>query len=153
MRTSRPILLGPFDEPLNDGFPVLSVADWRLLDAQWAHRGCWAVQLPVALGAGVPVGLRGLRGWALGFALRVGGPPGWPSSPFSVGVPALYPVGLSVSVNWQWWPRPAALLGGPWGLRSWRKAAVAALAAARRAAAAALSGELLPVALVRLCRV
>jgi hypothetical protein len=42
------------------------------------HRGCWAVRLQVALGAGVPVGLRGLRGWALGFALRVGGGPSLP---------------------------------------------------------------------------
>jgi hypothetical protein len=38
-----------------------------------------------------------------------------------LGVPALYPVGLSVSVPWQWRRRPAVLLGGPWGLCSWRR--------------------------------
>ena len=39
----------------------------------WVHRGCLAVLVPVAVGAGVPGALRVLRGQALVFALRVGG--------------------------------------------------------------------------------
>ncbi len=35
----------------------------------WAHRGCLAVLVPAAVGAGVPEALRVLRGLALGFAL------------------------------------------------------------------------------------
>ncbi len=35
----------------------------------WVHRGCLAVLVPVAVGAGVPEALRVLRGLALGFAL------------------------------------------------------------------------------------
>ncbi len=51
---------------------------WRLLDPSHAGETAWSpasVRLPMALGAGVPVGLRFLRGRApsLGFALRVGG--------------------------------------------------------------------------------
>ena len=47
------------------------------------------MRLPVALGAGVPVGLRGLRGWALGFAIRVG-----PGRGFK------FPVGVRHCIRW-----------------------------------------------------
>jgi hypothetical protein len=101
------------------------------------------VRLPVALGAGVPVGLRGLRGW-----------PGLWDSPSESGVAFLprrcagrgaVPCGaVCVSAL----AVAAAAFSTAWRtLGSLQLAAAAALAAARRAAAAALSGELPPVAL------
>jgi hypothetical protein len=57
----------------SEGRRLLGSASW-LGDCRWLFNG-----------AGVPVGFRALRGWALGFALRVGGGPAY----LPVGVPAL----------------------------------------------------------------